>query len=74
MDYVAIGLAATALLLYLGAISYAIVQISKTRSLNHTEKWVWAIAVVAFPVVATLLWFLAGPHPFGLRISPRDRF
>ena len=34
--------------LYVAAIIYALVQISRTESLNRTERWVWALAVIIF--------------------------
>lgn len=55
--------------LALAAIIVAIVQIFRTPQLDETERWVWVIALVFFPVVAALVWFFAGPHPFGLRIT-----
>jgi hypothetical protein len=65
---------------YLGAIVYAITQIVKSPSLNDLERWAWVAAVVFFPLVAAVVWFAAGPHPLGLRLSnlsagqhPRDQ-
>lgn len=73
MELLAIGLAWALILLYVCAVTYALVQISKTDALSHREKWVWAVAVIVFPFIAALLWFIAGPHPFGLRIDSRNR-
>lgn len=55
--------------LYLAAIIYAIAQITRTESLNQVERWVWALAVIIVPFIASLVWFIAGPHPFGLKIT-----
>lgn len=55
--------------LYAAATIYALIQISRTESLNHIERWVWALAVIIFPLVASLVWFIAGPLPFGLKIE-----
>ena len=54
---------------YLGAIAYAITRIVKSEELSELEQWVWIAALVFFPVVSAIVWFAAGPHPFGLRLS-----
>lgn len=55
--------------LYVAAIVYALVQISRSEALNRVERWVWALAVIIFPIIASLVWFIAGPHPFGLKLE-----
>lgn len=56
---------------YLVAIAYAIVQIVRTRELSQNEKLVWVVIVVCAPLFGSLVWYVAGPHPFGLRL-PRE--
>jgi hypothetical protein len=69
MDPVAIVVVAAVGLLYIAAISYAVVLVTRTRILNDVEKLVWVAAVILFPVVGSIVWFAAGPHPFGLRLG-----
>jgi hypothetical protein len=54
---------------YLAAIVWVVSRILRTEELNELERWVWVIAVVCFPLVGSIVWFAAGPHPFGIRIS-----
>ncbi|ANJ27352.1 PLDc N-terminal domain-containing protein [Agromyces aureus] len=54
---------------YIAAVVYAIVQVIRSKELSDLERVVWVLAVVFFPFVATLVWFIAGPHPFGLRLT-----
>ncbi|TFB54718.1 hypothetical protein E3T34_14995 [Cryobacterium sp. TMT1-62] len=37
------------------------------------EKVLWMIAVVFAPLLGALVWYLAGPHPFGLRLTRQVR-
>lgn len=53
---------------YLGAIVFAIVQAVRSPELADNEKLVWVIAIVCAPLIAAIVWFAAGPHPFGLRL------
>jgi hypothetical protein len=69
MDVLNIAVPLLVVMLVLGALAYAVKQIVRAPELNQTEKIVWVLAVVFFPVVGTLVWFFAGPHPFGLRIN-----
>jgi hypothetical protein len=57
----------------LAAIVYAIVQITREQDLSDLEKLVWIVAVVCAPVVGSLVWYFAGPHPFGLRLNRQFR-
>ncbi len=54
---------------YLAAIVFVVVRIWRSSELSELERWVWFAAVVCFPLVSMLVWFVAGPHPFGLRIT-----
>lgn len=54
---------------YIAAVVHAIVQVIRSKELSDLERVVWVLAVVFFPFVATLVWFIAGPHPFGLRLT-----
>ena len=54
---------------YVAVVIFAIVQVLRSKALSDLERWVWVFAVVFFPLVATLVWFIAGPHPFGVRLS-----
>ncbi|MBN9151112.1 MAG: PLDc N-terminal domain-containing protein [Cryobacterium sp.] len=58
--------------IYVAAIVYAFVQISRTLTLNRVERWVWVLSVLFFPLVAALVWFIAGPHPVGPRLGNHD--
>ncbi len=62
-------IAAVAAAVYIAAVVYAIVQVVRSKALSDVERLVWILAVVFFPLVATLVWFIAGPHPFGLRLT-----
>ncbi|NQX34069.1 PLDc N-terminal domain-containing protein [Herbiconiux sp. VKM Ac-2851] len=62
-------LGAAAIALYLAAVIFAIVQISKSSELNSTERSIWIIGVVLAPVWGAIAWYALGPHPFGLRVS-----
>ncbi len=68
MDVLAVAIVVPLAAFVLAAFVYAIAQITRAPELNDIEKLVWVLAVVFFPVVAALVWFLAGPHPLGLRI------
>ncbi|TFC30269.1 hypothetical protein E3O53_10105 [Cryobacterium sp. TMT2-18-3] len=37
------------------------------------EKVLWMIAVVFAPLLGALVLYLAGPHPFGLRLTRQVR-
>lgn len=54
---------------YLALIVWVVLRIMRTEELNELERWVWVIAVICFPLVGSIVWFAAGPHPFGIRIS-----
>ncbi|WP_104194385.1 PLD nuclease N-terminal domain-containing protein [Cryobacterium sp. M25] len=69
----AIALASVVAVLYSAAIAYAIVQIARTRDLSEVEKVLWMIAVVFAPLLGALVWYFAGPHPFGLRLTRQVR-
>lgn len=59
------------LLAYVAVLGFAIHTVARSPELNSTEALIWAIAIVASPIVAGPVWFLAGPHPFGIHIGPR---
>lgn len=61
-----------ALVVFFAAIAFAIVQIARNEALNTGEKAIWVAVVVFFPVIGAVIWFLAGPHPFGLRVPRSD--
>ncbi len=67
----AVAVASVTVAVYLAAIAYAIVQIVRTRDLSDIEKGVWMITVVFAPLFGALVWYWAGPHPFGLRLTGR---
>ncbi|KFF58741.1 hypothetical protein JF66_16335 [Cryobacterium sp. MLB-32] len=69
----AVVLASVVAFAYIAAIVYAIVQIGRTRDLSDVEKGVWVIAVLFAPLLGTLVWYFAGPHPVGLRITRQSR-
>lgn len=54
---------------YLALIVWVVLRIMRTEELNELERWVWVIAVICFPLAGSIVWFAAGPHPFGIRIS-----
>ncbi|WP_167047567.1 PLDc N-terminal domain-containing protein [Salinibacterium sp. ZJ454] len=56
---------------YLAAIIYASIQVIRTETLSQLEKAIWVGVVVFAPAVGALVWYLAGPHPLGLRL-PRS--
>ncbi|PWC06276.1 PLDc N-terminal domain-containing protein [Mycetocola zhujimingii] len=58
------GLAGAA---YLAALAYGVVQIARTRDLSRGERNLWIVGFLVFPLIASLVWFFAGPHPWGLR-------
>lgn len=69
----AVALASVVAVLYVAAIAYAIVQIARTRDLSEVEKDLWMIAVVFAPLLGALVWYFAGPRPFGLRLTRQVR-
>lgn len=70
MDLVLVSLVVTPVAaLYVLAVIYAIRQIVRAESLNVIERLIWALVIVAFPFTGALVWFVTGPHPFGLRIE-----
>ncbi|MBG6058981.1 hypothetical protein RCH16_003557 [Cryobacterium sp. MP_M5] len=69
----AVALASVVAVLYIAAIAYAIVQIARTLDLSEVEKALWMIAVVFAPLLGALVWYFAGPHPFGLRLTHKVR-
>ena len=70
---VAVAIGTVAVLLYLAAIVFACIQVSRSTQLSDIEKYVWIAAIIVAPLVAALLWGLAGPHPLGLRLSRHPR-
>lgn len=54
---------------YVAAVIFASMQVLRSKALSDLERRVWVIAGVFFPLVATLVWFIAGPHPFGVRLT-----
>lgn len=58
---------------YLAAIAYAIVQIVRSQDLSDVERIVWVVAVLCAPLIGSLVWYFAGPHPLGLRITRQVR-
>ncbi|MBC7596246.1 MAG: PLDc N-terminal domain-containing protein [Kineosporiaceae bacterium] len=69
----AVALASVVAVLYIAAIAYAIVQIERTRDLSEVEKALRMIGVVFAPLLGALVWYFAGPHPFGLRLTQKVR-
>ncbi len=69
----AVALASVVAVLYVAAIAYAIAQIARTRDLSEVEKALWMIAVVFAPLLGALVWYFAGPHPFGVAESPATK-
>ncbi|WP_166870428.1 MULTISPECIES: PLDc N-terminal domain-containing protein [unclassified Salinibacterium] len=53
---------------YLAALVYAIVQVIRTPQLSDAAKLVWGVAIVLQPFLAALVWYFAGPRPFGIRL------
>ena len=72
-NFIVITITATAAALYIAAIAYAAVQINKTGQLNDLEKLVWTLGVLLAPVAGGILWYFAGPHPFGIRLNRDPR-
>ncbi|WP_167047609.1 PLDc N-terminal domain-containing protein [Salinibacterium sp. ZJ454] len=56
---------------YVAAIVYAVAQIIRTKTLSQLEMAIWVTAVILAPAVGALVWYFAGPHPLGLRLSRR---
>lgn len=54
---------------YLGALVYGAVRIAGTGDLTRTERNVWLVAFLVTPVITAIVWFAAGPHPWGLRFG-----
>ncbi len=44
-------------------------EVIKSDRLTSAEKFIWVVVVVYAPIVGALAWGLAGPHPFGFRLS-----
>jgi len=69
----AVVIASVVVVMYIAAITFAIVQIHRTRDLSDVEKVLWVIAVLFAPLLGTLVWYFAGPRLFGLRITRQPR-
>ena len=69
----AVVLASVVAVVYVAAIAYAMMQIARTNNLSGLEKAVWIAGVVFAPLLGALVWFFAGPHPFGLRLTRQVR-
>ncbi|ONI60701.1 hypothetical protein ALI44B_08940 [Leifsonia sp. ALI-44-B] len=54
---------------YVAVIVYAITQIRREPTLNSSERALWILAVIFFPLMAGFVWLFMGPHPLGLRID-----
>jgi O-antigen ligase len=54
---------------YVAVIVYAITQIRREPTLNGSERTLWIVAVIFFPLMAGFVWLLMGPHPLGLHID-----
>lgn len=54
---------------YLVALGFAVVQILRTGGLTSAERAIWIVGFLVAPFVAAIVWFTAGPHPFGLRFG-----
>ena len=63
----ALVVAGLGLALYFTAVTYAIVQVVRTPDLSTVDRGIWTAAIVIVPVAAMLVWYVLGPHPFGLR-------
>ena len=69
----AVVLASVVAVFYIAAITFAAVQIGRTRDLSDVAKAVWVVAVLFAPLLGALVWYFAGPRPFGLRITRQTR-
>lgn len=65
---IAVTVATVVVLAYLAATVFACVQVWRSIQLTELEKYVWIAAIILVPFLAALIWGLAGPHPFGLRL------
>lgn len=54
---------------YVAVIVYAITRIRREPTLNSSERTLWVLAVIFFPLIAGFVWMIFGPHPLGLRID-----
>jgi hypothetical protein len=55
----AILLAAAAVLGYVAAIAYAIVQVVRTQVLSEIEKVVWVVVILFAPLIGSIVWYAA---------------
>ena len=69
----AVVLASVVAVVYVAAIAYAMMQIARTHDLSGVEKAIWIAGVVFAPLLGALVWFFAGPHSFGLRLTRQVR-
>lgn len=70
---IAVTVATAAVLVYVAAITFACVQVSRSSQLVYAEKLIWMAVIVFAPLAGALFWGLAGPHPFGLRLPKQSR-
>ncbi|GGE93743.1 PLDc N-terminal domain-containing protein [Mycetocola zhadangensis] len=54
---------------YLTAIAYAVVTILRSPKLETWGRAFWVAALVCVPLVAMVVWFVAGPRPFDTALS-----
>lgn len=60
METWAILLAVVLVAAYIGAIALIIMSVARSPQLSAVERWVWAAAIVLFPLFGSLAWALFG--------------
>ena len=65
----AVAVAGAAGAAYLAAVAYAVVSVLRSPELEFLGRALWVAALVCVPLLAAIVWFVAGPRPFGAGLS-----
>jgi uncharacterized membrane protein required for colicin V production len=66
---IAASVATLVLAAYLSALAYAGVSMLRSPDLDQAGRVLWIGALVVFPVIAAIVWFVAGPRPLRAALS-----
>jgi hypothetical protein len=55
---IGIAISAVAIVVVVGLVIFAFVEIMRDRALDDVSRLIWGIGIFLFPVLGALLWFL----------------
>ena len=59
---VGIVIAAVAIVVVVGLVIFAFVEVMRDRTLDQVSRSIWGIGIFLFPILGALLWFLLRPR------------